>query len=189
MNPGRTMANLLVLQGRALRRLRGWLLRPAFAQCGRNLRFDPNGSYTYSTIHIGDDVALGPGAVLWAVPPAYVEIRDKVMLGPNVTILAGDHMTDTPGAFMTDLHDKRPGDDLPVIIERDVWIGANVTILKGVTIGRGCVVAAGAVVTKSTEPYTVVGGIPAHRLRDRFTPEQVVAHEQFMGPETPLPGL
>jgi len=134
-------------------------------------------------------VTMGKGAVLWAVPPAYIEIRNKVMLGPNVTIMAGDHIIDVPGVFMADLHTKRPGDDLPVIIERDVWIGANVTVLKGVTLGRGCVVAAGAVVTRSIEPYTIVGGVPARRLRDRFTAEQTLAHEQFMGPESPLPGL
>ena len=103
--------------------------------------------------------------------------------------MAGDHIIDVPGAFMVDLHTKRPGDDLPVIIERDVWIGANVTVLKGVTIGRGCVVAAGSVVTRSTEPYTMVGGVPARKLNDRFTPEQMLAHERFMGPEKPLPGL
>lgn len=149
----------------------------------------PDGSYTHSTIRVGDDVALGIGAVLWAVAPAHIEIHDKVMFGPNVTVMAGDHIIDVPGAFMVDLHAKRPGDDLAVIIEGDVWIGANVTVLKGVTVGRGCVVAAGSVVTRSTEPYTVVGGVPARKLNDRFTPEQVLAHEQFMGPEKPLPGL
>lgn len=189
MNLGRMTANMLVLESRALRRFRTCLVRPAFAQYGRNFRFDPDGSYTYSTIHVGDDVALGTGAVLWAVAPAYIEIRDKVMFGPNVTVMAGDHIIDVPGAFMADLQTKRPGDDLPVIIERDVWIGANVTVLKGVTLGRSCVVASGSVVTRSTEPYTIVGGVPARKLRDRFTPEQKLAHEQFMGPENPLPGL
>lgn len=186
---GKMTANMLVLQVRALRRIRALLVRPAFAQYGRNFRFDPDGSYTYSTIHVGNDVSLGFGAVLWAAAPAFIEIRDKVMFGPHVTVMAGDHIVDVPGAFMADLHTKRLGDDLPVIIERDVWIGANATVLKGVTLGRGCVVAAGSVVTRSTEPFTIVGGVPAQKLSDRFTSEQMLAHEQFMGPERPLPGL
>ena len=68
--------------------------------------------------------------------------------------------------------------DLPVVIEDGCWIGANVTILKGVTIGRGSVVAAGAVVTKSCEPYSIIGGIPAKLLKMRFTPEQIIEHER-----------
>ena len=58
--------------------------------------------------------------------------------------------------------------DQPVVIEDDVWVGANVTILKGVTIGHGSVVAAGAVVTKSCPPYSIIGGVPAKILRKRF---------------------
>ena len=49
----------------------------------------------------------------------------------------------------------------PIIIEDDVWISFNATILKGVTIGKGAVIAANAVVTKDVEPYTVVAGNPA----------------------------
>lgn len=57
-------------------------------------------------------------------------------------------------------NEKLPNNDLPVVIEDDVWCGANVTILKGVTIGHGSVVAAGAVVTKSFPPYSIIGGVP-----------------------------
>ena len=61
--------------------------------------------------------------------------------------------------------------DQPVVIEDDVWVGANVTILKGVTIGHGSVVAAGAVVTKSCPPYSIIGGVPAKVLKKRFDEE------------------
>lgn len=55
------------------------------------------------------------------------------------------------------------GDVIPnkVIIEDDVWISANATILSGVKIGRGVIIAAGAVVNRDVEPLTIVGGIPA----------------------------
>ena len=65
-----------------------------------------------------------------------------------------------------------------MVIEDDVWCGANVTILKGVTIGRGSIVAAGAVVTHSFPPYSVIGGVPAKLLKMRFTPEEIVEHEK-----------
>lgn len=57
---------------------------------------------------------------------------------------------------------------LPVEVGNDVWIGARAMILDGVTIGDGAVIAAGAVVTKDVEPYTIVGGVPARKIRDRY---------------------
>lgn len=59
----------------------------------------------------------------------------------------------------------------PVAIGNDVWIGGYVSILPGVTIGDGAIIAAGAVVTKDVEPYAIVGGVPAKRIRYRFDEE------------------
>jgi phosphonate metabolism protein (transferase hexapeptide repeat family) len=58
-----------------------------------------------------------------------------------------------------------------VVIGHDVWIGHGVTVLAGVTVGDGAVLAAGAVVAKDIAPYTIVGGVPARPIRDRFAPE------------------
>lgn len=59
-------------------------------------------------------------------------------------------------------------DNEPIVIGNDVWIGANVIILPGVNIGDGAILAAGAVITKDVEPYSVVGGIPAKKIKYRF---------------------
>ena len=56
----------------------------------------------------------------------------------------------------------------PVIIGNDVYLGDGIIVMPGVTIGNGAVIAANAVVTKDVEPYTIVGGIPAKKIRDRF---------------------
>ena len=61
---------------------------------------------------------------------------------------------------------KHMGIAKPVHIGNDVWIGGNVTILPGVTIGNNVVVAAGAVVTKDVPDNTLVGGIPAKKIKD-----------------------
>lgn len=55
-----------------------------------------------------------------------------------------------------------------VVIGHDTWIGHGATILPGVTIGDGAVVGAGAVVTRDVAPYTIVGGVPAKFIRERF---------------------
>ena len=79
-----------------------------------------------------------------------------------------------------DSKDKLPENDAAVVIEDDVWTGANVTILKGVTIGRGSVVAAGAVVTKSCPPYSIIAGVPAKVVKMRFTPAEIEKHERIL---------
>ena len=86
------------------------------------------------------------------------------------------------GKWITDYttSDKRKEDDLPVVIESDVWVGTNVTILNGVRIGRGAIVAAGAVVIKDVPAYAIVGGVPAKVLKYRFTEEEIVCHEELL---------
>lgn len=56
----------------------------------------------------------------------------------------------------------------PPVIGNDVWIGGGVTILQGVTVGDGAIIAAGAVVNRDVEPYTIVGGVPAKFIKQRF---------------------
>ena len=59
------------------------------------------------------------------------------------------------------------------IIGNDVWIYDDVTIMGGVTIGDGAIIAVKALVTKDIPPYTIVGGVPANKIKYRFTPEQI----------------
>ena len=54
-----------------------------------------------------------------------------------------------------------------IIVEDDVWIGANTVILKNVFIGKGAIVAAGAVVTSNIEEYSIVAGVPARKIGQR----------------------
>jgi len=158
------------------------LLRSAFRQCGRYFLFDPDGHYTFRTIEVGDDVSIGAGSILMASESKII-IGNKVMFGPNVMVIGGDHNTSVVGRFMYDVKEKRPEDDLDVIIEDDVWVGSGATILKGVKVGRGSVIAAGAVVNREVLPYTIVGGIPAKEISTRFNElEAILKHETALYP-------
>lgn len=87
---------------------------------------------------------------------------------------------DTVSDSDKDKYDVNREFDQDVIIEEDVWCGANVTILKGVTVGRGSIIAAGAVVTKSIPPYSIAGGVPAKVIKQRMTNEEIVLHESSL---------
>lgn len=112
----------------------------------------------------------------------FYDIEKKVKIGKfcsiahNVTIMVGgDHRYDLCSSypfcnFMKEFsylngYSEAKGD---VVIGNDVWIGSDVKIMSGVTIGDGCVIAANAVVNKDVAPYTVVGGVPAKKIKNRF---------------------
>lgn len=174
----RIIGELIIFKRRAMRRVLMLFLRPAFKSYGKNFHFDPWGQYTYRTISVGDDVFIGKGACIMAAETT-ITFGNKIMLGPNVTIRGGNHNTSVIGAYMYDVKHKRPEDDQPVIIEDDVWIGAGATVLKGVTIGRGSIVAAGAVVTKSMPENSIIGGIPAKVIKQRFSDQDWEKHRKI----------
>ncbi|NPD81366.1 acyltransferase [Prevotella sp. PINT] len=149
--------------------------------CGKGVFIRPMSSDIKGlwNLSIGDGTSIPKGSTFYCTD-APLTIGRKVIFGPHPTIITGDHRTDIIGKYIIDVtrEEKLPENDRPVVIEDDVWVGANVTILKGVTIGRGSIVAAGAVVTKSFPPYSVIGGVPAHLLKRRFCDEEIVRHEQ-----------
>ena len=104
----------------------------------------------------------------------------------GLSVHTGNHMR-VPGKFYRDITnaDKKASGkvlDKDVIVEEDVWLGCNVTILSGVTIGRGSTVAAGAVVNKDIPPYCIAGGIPARPIKFYWTIDEILEHEKVLYP-------
>jgi tetrahydrodipicolinate N-succinyltransferase len=91
-----------------------------------------------------------------------IQVGRNVLIGPHTYITDGAHGT-APQASVKD----QPISSRPVIIEDEAWIGAHVTILRGVRIGRGAVVGAGSVVTADIPPLTIAHGVPAIVRRPR----------------------
>lgn len=149
------------------------LYRVRFKKFGKNFIFDPLGDYSFSTIEVGDNVYIGPGAIMHS--DILISIGDDVQIGPRLTIMGGDHRFDMVGCLISE-NIKDDSFDLPVVIGSDVWIGANVTILKGVFIGDGCVIGAGSVVVKDVPKYQVACGVPAKVIRGRFEPKDLIRH-------------
>jgi maltose O-acetyltransferase len=112
--------------------------------------FNPTGVYIGHNSIIGND--------------AFLDGREGLFIGNNVNI-AGEFRVYTMEHDITDSEFSSVGG--PVTIKDWVYIGTRVTVLPGVTIGEGAVVAAGSVVTKSVEPWTLVGGCPAKFIKNR----------------------
>lgn len=180
-----------------------WFYRRAMRHCGKGVYMRPSQSDLKGlhNLSVGDGTSIPKGSVFYCTQ-APLTIGKKVIFGPRPTIITGDHRIDIIGKYIIDVTDEEKKSlrvkveglkindngnvngnpyDLPVVIEDDVWVGANVTILKGVTIGRGSVVAAGAVVIRSCPPYSIIGGVPAKVLKMRFTPEEIEEHERRLG--------
>lgn len=149
-----------------------------FKSAGRKVRFFPFSSdIHYWNISAGDDVYIGPSA-RFICGVEGICIGNKVIMGPGVTIITGEHPIDPRGRYICDIREKKPGEDQAVHIGDDVWIGAGATILKGVEIGRGAIVAAGALVKNNIPPYAIAGGVPAKIIRYRGSKETLLAHEE-----------
>lgn len=122
-------------------------------------------------------------ASLRVFPPFYTDFGKNISVGENVFINACCHFQDHGGVtlgdgcqighnvvFATLNHGLAPEDraftyPAPIVLERNVWVGSNATILQGVTIGENAVVAAGAVVTRDVPANIIVGGVPAKFIR------------------------
>jgi acetyltransferase-like isoleucine patch superfamily enzyme len=163
--------------------VRGMATVGRFASRGHRFSFDPDGTYSFETIHVGDNVNLGIRPFIVAAR-SQVRIGSNVMLGPEVVIRGGNHRVDVVGQPMIAVA-KEPGDfkfDRGVIIEDDVWVGTRAVILQGVTIGRGAVIGAGAIVTRSVPPYAIAAGNPARVVRLRWTVDVIAQHELALYP-------
>lgn len=92
------------------------------------------------------------------------DIGNNVMIAPNTAILNSTHNFERTDIPMIEQGAERYNNP---VIEDDVWLGRNVIVMPGVRIGKGSIIAAGAVVTKDVEPYSVMGGVPAKKIKTR----------------------
>jgi acetyltransferase-like isoleucine patch superfamily enzyme len=110
-------------------------------------------------LSIGDRVFLNYGTSISA--HSMVRVEDDCKIGQYSIVMDCDwHELETPR------HDGGHGMPRPVVLEQGVWLGARVTVLKGVTIGRGSVIGAGSVVVSDIPEAVVAAGVPARVIRE-----------------------
>ena len=111
------------------------------------------------------DVEFGAHTTVnpYAMISGKVRCGDGVRIASHVSIVGFNHGFDDPSVPIY----AQKHETLGIVIEDDVWIGANAVVLDGVTVGRGAVIAAGAVVSKDVPSMAIVGGVPAKLVRYR----------------------
>lgn len=112
-------------------------------------------------VYVGEDVIIVDdlGETQYSL-----RIGDRASISPRVTFVLHTQPNDSRIAPYVNSH---KGD---VTVGPDAWIGTGAVILPDVTIGEGAVVGANSVVTRSVPPYTVVGGVPAEKIKDVVVP-------------------
>ena len=108
-------------------------------------------------IVIGENTFLNTQVILNADIGGKIHISNDCMIGPRTIFRTANHN-------ISNIHSIKLGQGhtfANIFVERNVWIGANVTVLSGVTIGENSVIAAGAVVTKDIPKNCLAAGVPA----------------------------
>lgn len=92
-----------------------------------------------------------------------ITINDYVFFGKNVSLITGTH---NYNVFNEDRINDYPKEGRDIVLEKGVWVASNSIILGPCRVGEGAVIAAGSVVFKDVEPYTIVAGNPAKKIKD-----------------------
>jgi maltose O-acetyltransferase len=133
-----------------------------FKAIGRRVRLLHGGWIEYpGNLSIGDYTQINRRCTINA--GGGVEIGKNVLIGPGAVIYSINHNYSDRRRCIA----EQGYTNAEVIIEDDVWLGACAIITPGVRVRKGTVVAAGAVVTKDTEPYSIVAGVPAIKIGQR----------------------
>lgn len=98
----------------------------------------------------------------------------------GLTVITGNHHRQVGERNLESAESHKYDEDVDIVVEEDVGIGANVTLLAGTHIGRGASVGAGSVCSSKIPPYAVVTGNPAQVVSFVFTPEEIIEHEKIV---------
>lgn len=158
--------------------------RSKFGYCDRSVVLTPPIEMNkLSNIYLYAHTDIGSNSSISALNAKFI-VKENCAIASGLHVFTGNHAM-IVGKFCTEVTEdiKPEGYDKDVIVENDVWIGANVTLLMGVTIGRGAIIAAGSVVNKDIPPYAIAGGVPAKVIKFKWGLNDILRHELLKYPE------
>lgn len=151
--------------------------------CGNGAKIgEPNLLSDYSKVLLYDGAAIDSGFTLISYTGRFI-MKKNSCTAVGLTVVTGNHGREIGQWFNVSATNHSEDIEKNVVVEEDVWLGTNVTLLSGVKVGRGATVGAGAVVRTNVPPYSIVTGNPAKVVGFSLKPEEVIEHEKTLYPE------
>lgn len=130
-------------------------------------------------VYLYDNTNIFAGATILIQTAKFI-MKNNSGAAQRLTVITGNHLSRV-GVLFKESMNNHEDEEMDVIIDEDVWIGANVTIMAGVHVGRGATIGAGSVCRSRTiPPYSIVAGNPAKVIGFKFTPDEVIEHEKLL---------
>ena len=158
------------------------ILKKELGSCGKHVVFRWNEWHQpWANVFLSDYTQLVDARII--SHGGRLIIKQGSGAAEGFTVITNNHKK-VAGDWIRNQMDSRENDfEKDIIVEEDVWIGANVTLLGDAFIGRGAVVGAGSVIRTKIPPYAIVTGNPAKIIGFSLRPEEVVEHEKALYPE------
>lgn len=128
-------------------------------------------------IYLYEHARIGRRSTIMTMGDSKFIMKRECEAAEGLVVVTSNHKQEV-GTFCVTGNDDNMYRD--IIVEEDVWMGINVTLLSGAHIGRGAIIGAGAVVRKEVPPYAVVVGNPARIIKFKYSTDDIIHHEEAL---------
>lgn len=136
-------------------------------------------------IYLYEHARIGRRSTIMTMGDSKFIMKRESEAAEGLVVVTSNHKQKV-GTFRESSNDDNMYRD--IIVEEDVWLGINVTLLAGAHIGRGAICGAGCVVRKEVPPYAVVVGNPARIVKFKYSIDDIIRHEEILyAPEDRIP--
>lgn len=161
-----------------------YYIRPNISKlgyCGKNVSLGiPADLKNPQNIYLHEFVRIGRRSTIMTMGKSKFIMKRGCLTAEGLVVVTSNHRQ-VIGSFLSGGNEDNVYKD--IIVEEDVWIGINVTLLAGAHIGRGAIIGACSVVTKIIPPYAVAVGNPARVIKFKWSIDDILEHEKKLYPE------
>ena len=154
-----------------------------YGYLGQNVILEPAKSIVdFKNLYFYDSVKVRSGLKVIGVTGKFI-VKKYSAIAFNLTVITGNHKPTVgiPHIILGGSHINDKEKD--IIIEEELWVGANCTLLSGAHLERGCIIGACSMVNKKIPPYAVAVGSPVKIIAAVFTVEEILKHEERIYPK------
>ena len=128
-------------------------------------------------IYLHDYARIGRRSTIMTMGNSKFIMKRGCLTAEGLTVVTSNHQQRI-GEYLSGGNEDNTYKD--IIVEEDVWIGINVTLVQGAHIGRGAIIGACSVVTKEIPPYAIAVGNPAKVIKFKWSIDEIMEHEKLL---------